>query len=213
MKSRQNINKPKRYRSAVLTIIFLLLGLIIGFTVNTFLNGKNSGFQTSQSSTATMVKNLEKVDQHVFLNVGIQDIETRQNNLKIPWTKIGVPLTEKKAIIILNYDAKLGIKKPVTINYDEQNKKLAIMVPKFDVIGVDLDAKNPYQLYDSRGNILSATTKNVDTGRLVSQALSNDKQAHYLKTYTTMIQESARDYYTTLFTSTAKDLSVTVNFE
>jgi hypothetical protein len=63
-----------------------------------------------------MVKNLEKVDEHVFLNVGIQDIETRQNNLKIPWTHIGVPLTEKKAIIILNYDAKLGIKSQLRLN-------------------------------------------------------------------------------------------------
>ncbi|MDT2725456.1 hypothetical protein ACI1S3_03255 [Lactococcus garvieae] len=43
-----------------------------------------------------MVRYLSKVDEQVFLNAGITDIETEANNLKIPWTNIGVPYTEKK---------------------------------------------------------------------------------------------------------------------
>ena len=106
----------------------------------------------------------------------------------------------------------MGIKKPVKIKYNDKNQ-VDITVPKFDVIGVELDKKNPYQLYDDSGNVLSASTKNVDTGQLVSQALSSSKQEHYLKTYKNMIQDSAKDYYTTLFKSTGQETSVKVNFE
>ncbi|MFT9416668.1 DUF4230 domain-containing protein [Leuconostoc falkenbergense] len=212
MKFRRRSSRTKTWLILVLLVVVLIVGLIAGSKLNSLFNNQDAGIQTSQSTTATMVKNLEKVDEHVFLNVGIQDIETRQNNLKIPWTHIGVPLTEKKAIIILNYDAKLGIKKPVKIKYNDKNQ-VDITVPKFDVIGVELDRKNPYQLYDDSGNILSASTKNVDTGQLVSQALSSSKQKHYLKTYKDMIQDSAKDYYTTLFKSTEKETNVKVNFE
>lgn len=212
MKFRRRSSRTKTWLILVFLVVILIVGLIAGFKLNSLFNNQDAGIQTSQSTTATMVKNLEKVDEHVFLNVGIQDIETRQNNLKIPWTHIGVPLTEKKAIIILNYDAKLGIKNPVKIKYNDKNQ-VDITVPKFDVIGVELDKKNPYQLYDDSGNILSASTKNVDTGQLISQALSSSKQKHYLKTYKDMIKDSAKDYYTTLFKSTGKETSVKVNFE
>ncbi len=212
MKFRRRSSRTKTWLILALLVVVLIVGLIAGSKSNSLFNNQDAGIQTSQSTTATMVKNLEKVDEHVFLNVGIQDIETRQNNLKIPWTQIGVPLTEKKAIIILNYDAKLGIKKPVKIKYNDKNQ-VDITVPKFDVIGVELDKKNPYQLYDDSGNVLSASTKNVDTGQLVSQALSSSKQKHYLKTYKDMIQDSAKDYYSTLFKSTGQETSVKVNFE
>lgn len=101
-----------------------------------------------------------------------------------------------------------------TINREKTDKKnVEITVPKFDVIGVELDKKNPYQLYDDSGNILSASTKNVDTGQLVSQALSSSKQRHYLKTYNAMIQDSAKDYYTTFFNSVDEGIKIKVAFE
>lgn len=215
MRSRRKSSRTKTYVTIVLIIVILIVGLLIGFKLNGLFNSQDASIQSSKSTTATMVKNLEKVDQHVFFNVGIQDIETRKNNLKIPWTRIGLPLTEKKAIIILNYDAKLGIKKPVKIKYNDKTdkKNVEITVPKFDVIGVELDKKNPYQLYDDSGNVLSASTKNVDTGQLVSQALSSSKQRHYLKTYNAMIQDSAKDYYTTFFKSFDEGIKVRVAFE
>ena len=64
-----------------------------------------------KSKSYSMVKYLEQTNETVYLNVGIQTVETKSNNTSIPWTKIGIPLTEKKAIIILNYQAKLGVKK------------------------------------------------------------------------------------------------------
>lgn len=121
-----------------------------------------------------MVKYLEEANETVFINVGIQSIETQSNNTSIPWTKIGIPLTEKKAIIILNYQAKLGIK-PVKIKKISENK-YTIVVPAYDVIGIELDKKVPYQLYDMSGDLLSISTEDIDTGQLVTNKLSTKKQ-------------------------------------
>ncbi len=51
--------------------MILIVGLIAGSKLNSLFNNQDVGIQTSQSTTATMVKNLEKVDEHVFLNVGL----------------------------------------------------------------------------------------------------------------------------------------------
>ncbi|MDN6012114.1 MAG: phosphoribosylglycinamide synthetase, partial [Lactococcus lactis] len=77
-----------------------------------------------------MVKYLEQTNETVYLNVGIQVVETKSNNSSIPWTKIGIPLTEKKAIIILNYQAKLGVKKPVKVKKINENR-YSVTIPKY----------------------------------------------------------------------------------
>lgn len=159
-----------------------------------------------------MVRYLTKVDEQVFLNAGITDIETEANNLKIPWTKIGVPYTEKKAIIILNYDAKLGIKKPISI-HKEDSKNYTITIPEFEVIGVALSRKNPYKLYDKEGELLSIGTEDIDTGALTVNKLSNESQKKYLNQYKGLIRESAKNYYDTMFKSIDPDINIKYEFK
>lgn len=159
-----------------------------------------------------MVRYLTKVDEQVFLNAGITDIETETNNLKIPWTKIGVPYTEKKAIIILNYDAKLGIKKPISI-HKEDSKNYTITIPEFEVIGVALSRKNPYKLYDKEGELLSIGTEDIDTGALAVNKLSNESQKKYLNQYKDLIRESAKNYYDTMFKSIDPDINIKYEFK
>lgn len=172
--------------------------------------GKNQkdGFNRSH----TMVKYLEETSEVAFLNVGIQDVQTQTNNSTIPWTKIGIPGSEKKAIIILNYAAKLGIKEAVKIDETEENH-FHITVPKFEFIGVELDEDAPYQLYDSRGGLLSMTTKNIDTGTMVSQSLSKKSQTNYLEQYLGDLQASAQNYYTALFAAIDPEIVLTFTFE
>lgn len=43
-----------------------------------------------------MVNYLEKVNEVVFLNVGLEKIESKENNTLIPWTSLKIPFTEKK---------------------------------------------------------------------------------------------------------------------
>lgn len=164
------------------------------------------------SKSYSIVKYIEQVNNTVFLNVGIQTIETQENNTTIPWTKIGIPFTEKKAIIILNYQAKLGIKKPVKIDKVNDNK-YKISIPKYEVIGVELDSKAPYQLYDSSGALFSNSTEDVETGKLVANRLSNKKQEAYLSKYNEQMDESAKSYYKTLFQGINKEAKLEFNFE
>ena len=164
------------------------------------------------SKSYSIIKYIEQVNETVFLNVGIQTIETQENNTTIPWTKIGIPFTEKKAIIILNYQAKLGIKKPVKIDKVNDNK-YKISIPKYEVTGVELDSKAPYQLYDSSGALLSNSTEDVDTGKLIVNRLGNKKQEAYLSKYNEQINESAKSYYKTLFQGIDKDAKLEFQFD
>ncbi|MBP2623335.1 DUF4230 domain-containing protein [Streptococcus oricebi] len=164
------------------------------------------------NSSYSMVKYLEKANEKVFLNVGIQDVLTQKNDTKIPWTNIGIPLTQKRAIMIVSYEAKLGIKKPVKI-LPMGNKKFHIEVPQYQVIGVKLDEKKPYTVYDEGGELLSITTENIDKAKIVTQTLSNKKQEEYLKQYTEMMDESAKDYYQELFKSVDPEIQLEFSFK
>ena len=179
----------------LLLIIAILLGIYAyGYTQN---NPKNN----SQSSS--MVQYIQEANEVVFLNVGIEKVVTSKNQTTIPWTDIGIPFSEKKSIIILNYAAKLGIRTHVKVEQISE-KKYKIIVPKNEVLGIELDKTNPYQLYDSSGELLSYSTQDIDTGTLVAQTLSNEEQEKYLEKYVENINDSAKSYYKALFQSISK---------
>ena len=81
-----------------------------------------------------------------------------------------------------------------------------------EVIGVELSKDNPYDLYDSHGELLSGTTEDIDTGKLVANQLSSDKQAEYLDKFKSEIKESAINYYKTIFSSMDSEVKVTIEF-
>lgn len=145
----------------------------------------------------------------VLLNVGIQKVKTIKDNTKLFGTKFVIPGSEKRAIIILNYTAKFGIKKGVSISKEGEHHYL-VTLSKFESIGVGLDKDNPYQLYDTSGGILSASTPNIDTGKAVAEGFSNKEQESYLKEHRSIIEESAEKYYTSLIKSIDSEAKVTV---
>lgn len=185
----------------------LLLALIT--LVGSFILRQSSG--TSISTSQSVVNYIEEVNEQVFLNVGIEHVETKTNNTTIPWTKIGIPFSEKKALIILNYQAKLGIKSPAKIKEISEHT-YKITLPKYEVIGVELDPDKPYELYDSQGELLSYSTKDVDTGEIVAKTLSNSVQEKYLAQYTKQLNESAKNYYQTLLTPLDSDIQLEFDF-
>jgi len=192
-------------------IYLWLVVLFIAAYIALMLMNKYSEPSIAETQSYSMVKYLEETQEQVFLNVGIQDVETQTNNTKIPWTKIGIPLTEKKAIIILNYQAKLGIKKPIDIEHEEDGK-YKITIPQYEVIGVALDEENPYQLFNKSGELLSSSTEEIDTGKLVTETLSNERQKHYLDQYKDFLNESAKNYYESLFDSIDSEIELTFVF-
>mgnify|MGYP000845203640 CR=1 FL=1 len=190
---------------AVLAIFFVVAKT---YNIIGFFQGKNASDERSQ--IYTQITRLEKTRQPVFLNVGIQKVETIEKDKKIPGTNISIPLSVKKAIIILNYTAKFGIKEGVKVRKIAEHE-YELTIPKYQVIGVKVpdNPKDRYKLYDTSGQLLSGSTENIDTGEHVAKSLSNKEQEEYLKQYKNLITQSAEQYYRAIVTGIDPEAKVT----
>ena len=190
---------------AVLAIFFVVAKM---YNIIGHFQGKNTS--NEQTQVYTRITHLEQVNQSVFLNVGIQKVETIEKDKKIPGTNISIPLSVKKAIIIFNYTAKFGIKEGVKVRKIAEHE-YELIIPKYEVIGVQIpdNPKDRYKLYDTSGQLLSGSTENIDTGEHVAKSLSNKEQEEYLKQYKNLITESAEAYYTNIVTSIDSEAKVT----
>ena len=200
---RSSEKKKKINILSILLNVFLLSVIAVG--VMFFLPKE----QKSEVKSSINIESIEKVNEVVFLNAGINEIITKTNTTQV--FGHDVPFSKKTALVILNYNAKFGIKSSVKVEQIGE-KEYKVIVPKFEVIGVELSKDNPYNLYDNHGELLSGTTEDVDTGKLVTNQLSSDKQAEYLDKFKSEIKESAINYYKTLFSSMDSEAKVTVEF-
>lgn len=197
------VKKIASYKICTWIIVLIAVGGAIFYWYGA---NQNKTKLADSSQSYSMVKYIEETNETVFLNVGIEKVVTLSNASKI--LGITIPYSQKKAIIILNYAAKLGIKKAVSINKTGKNS-FDIKIPKFEVIGVELDNKRPYKLYSRSGDLLSASTEEVDTGKAAIASLSNQEQKKYLKQYSDMLKKASKDYYKTLFKSAYPDTKLT----
>ena len=60
---------------------------------------------------------------------------------------------------------------------------------------------------------MSESTKDVDTGKLATDSLSNEAQEEYLKQYKDLVQDSTKEYYQQILTSIDKDAKVECEFK
>lgn len=190
----------KIYVWIVIVILTTLFVVAKTFNFIGYFQGKNASNERSQ--IYTQITSLEKVNETVFLNVGIQKVETIEKDKKIPGTNISIPLSVKKAILILNYTAKFGIKEGVKVKKISDHE-YELTIPKYEVIGVKVpdDPKERYKKYDTSGQLLSGATEDIDTGEYVSKNLSNKEHEAYIKQYKNLITESAEAYYNNIVTS------------
>ena len=165
--------------------------------------------QKSEVKSSINIESIEKVNEVVFLNAGVNEIITESKTTQV--FGFDVPFSKKTALVILNYTAKFGIKSSVKVEKISE-KEYKVIVPKFEVVGVELSKDNPYNLYDNHGELLSGITEDVDTGKLVTNQLSSDKQAEYLDKFKSEIKESATNYYKTIFASMDSEVKVTIEF-
>ena len=163
----------------------------------------------SEVKSSINIESIEKVNEVVFLNAEINEIISETKTTQV--FGFDVPFSKKAALVILNYKAKFGIKSSVKVEQISE-KEYKVIVPKLEVIGVELSKDNPYDLYDSHGELLSGTTEDIDTGKLVANQLSSDKQAEYLDKFKSEIKESAINYYKTIFSSMDSEVKVTIEF-
>lgn len=198
-----SILKKKFNKFSVLLNLVLIAIIAIG--VLFFLPKEHK----SEVKSSINIESIEKVNEVVFLNAGINEIISETKTTQV--FGFDVPFSKKAALVILNYNAKFGIKSSVKVEQISE-KEYKVIVPKLEVIGVELSKDDPYDLYDSHGELLSGTTEDVDTGKLVTNQLSSDKQAEYLDKFKSEIKESAINYYNTLFSSMDSEAKVTVEF-
>lgn len=186
--------------------VLLLLAILI---VGVFSFAYNKGLSETKSQLTTTINNVEKVNEHVFLNAGITLVNTvEKENETLKRFNISIPFSEKKAIIIQNYIAKFGIKDPVKIS-ETGEKTYQVRVPKFQVIGVEQDPVKPYQLYHTSEGLLSFGTEDIDTGEEVAKNLANEKQIEHLNKNINLIKESCEEYYTSLFQAIDPEIQLT----
>ena len=204
--------KAKIYVWVVVAILTTLFVVAKTFNLIGYIQGQNASDERSQ--IYTQITRIEKVNESVFLDVGIQKVETIEKDKKIPGTNISIPLSVKKAIIILNYTAKFGIKEGVKVRKIAEHE-YELTIPKYEVIGVKVpdNPKDQYKLYDMSGQLLSGATENIDTGEHVAKSLSNKEQEVYLKQYKEQITESAEKYYTSIVTSIDPEAKLTFKNE
>ncbi|OFN82141.1 DUF4230 domain-containing protein [Streptococcus sp. HMSC061D10] len=186
-------------------LLNLVLIAIIAIGVLFFLPKEHK----SEVKSSINIESIEKVNEVVFLNAGINEIISETKTTQV--FGLDVPFSKKAALVILNYKAKFGIKSSVKVEQISE-KEYKVIVPKLEVIGVELSKDNPYDLYDSHGELLSGTTEDIDTGKLVANQLSSDKQAEYLDKFKSEIKESAINYYKTIFSSMDSEVKVTIEF-
>lgn len=200
-------------KKIIYSIFAILVVIVVGFIFFSINKGnESSDNQKQKTETIVNVKSLEKVSELVLLNASIQKVKSIENNTKLFGSNFVIPGSEKKALIILNYTAKFGIKNDVTIK-DDGNHNYQVTLPKFEVIGVELNKDKPYKLYDTSGGVLSYSTKDIDTGKAVAEGFSNKEQESYLKEHRSIIEESAEKYYTSLIKSIDSEAKVTVQSE
>ena len=198
-----SILKKKFNKFSVLLNLVLIAIIAIG--VLFFLPKEHK----SEVKSSINIESIEKVNEVVFLNAGINEIISETKTTQV--FGFDVPFSKKAALVILNYKAKFGIKSSVKVEQISE-KEYKVIVPKLEVIGVELSKDNPYDLYDSHGELLSGTTEDIDTGKLVANQLSSDRQAEYLDKFKSEIKESAINYYKTIFSSMDSEVKVTIEF-
>ena len=198
-----SILKKKFNKFSVLLNLVLIAIIAIG--VLFFLPKEHK----SEVKSSINIESIEKVNEVVFLNAGINEIISETKTTQV--FGFDVQFSKKAALVILNYNAKFGIKSSVKVEQISE-KEYKVIVPKLEVIGVELSKDDPYDLYDSHGELLSGTTEDVDTGKLVTNQLSSDKQAEYLDKFKSEIKESAINYYKTIFSSMDSEVKVTIEF-
>ncbi|MGT2865319.1 DUF4230 domain-containing protein [Streptococcus fryi] len=202
---------PKSKKSFLKTIFSYkiyawITALIILLFLSSYLYGYFSGKSkpVDNVSIGSTVKKLEKVQEVTFLNIGIQEVVSDRKVTKV----LKQTIAEKKVLMVLNYNLKVGITSPVNIKKMDE-KHFQIEIPKYDIIGMSIPNKNSYKLYDKSGTLLSFNTEDIDTAEVADKARSDTKkQKKYIKEYIDIINQSAESYYTSIFNAIDSEIKL-----
>ena len=120
-----------------IVVVILTTLFVVAKTSNLigYIQGKNASDERKE--IYMQITRLEKVNESVFLTAGIQRVELVEKDKKIPGTNISIPLSIKRGVMILNNDAKFGIKEGINIRKIAEHE-YELTIPKYKVLVIEL---------------------------------------------------------------------------
>ncbi|WP_462259015.1 hypothetical protein [Vagococcus teuberi] len=174
------------------------------------MSGNGSIWHTkSKTSEIQVVNAMTKRSQVAILGLSVTDIYDK-SQVKT-FLGMDVPFSEKTTYVKGTFEAKLGFDgNDVTIQKAPglQNT-YNIAIPEFIVVGIS----NPsFEVVNSKNDILSFITEDIDTHELSNNAMSDDTLVKYIDMNKEWLKDQATDYYQRLLTSIDPEATLSVTF-
>lgn len=202
----------KFFKAKIHLWVVCLIGLlVISITLVGVFFGKSKMFDVFEESNETQVVTAMKKQKEVaVLGLSVTDIYDKSQ--ATTFFGLDVPFSEKTSYLKGTFDAKLGFDgKQVKIKQSKvDDNKYTITIPSFVVVGIS----NPkFEVVDSKGEMLSFVTENIDTHDLANKAMSDKTLKKYIKMNKEWLEEQSQTYYEGLLRKVDSDIKLEFKFE
>lgn len=202
----------KFFKAKIHLWVVCLIGLlVISITLVGVFFGKSKMFDVFEESNETQVVTAMKKQKEVaVLGLSVTDIYDKSQ--ATTFFGLDVPFSEKTSYLKGTFDAKLGFDgKQVKIKQSKvDDNKYTIIIPSFVVVGIS----NPkFEVVDSKGEMLSFVTENIDTHDLANKAMSDKTLKKYIKMNKEWLEEQSQTYYEGLLRKIDSNIKLEFKFE
>lgn len=202
----------KFFKAKIHLWVVCLIGLlVISITLVGVFFGKSKMFDVFEESNETQVVTAMKKQKEVaVLGLSVTDIYDKSQ--ATTFFGLDVPFSEKTSYLKGTFDAKLGFDgKQVKIKQSKvDDNKYTIIIPSFVVVGIS----NPkFEVIDSKGEMLSFVTENIDTHDLANKAMSDKTLKKYIKMNKEWLEEQSQTYYEGLLRKIDSNIKLEFKFE
>ncbi len=203
-------------RGLIATIIFLVIGVLIGGLIMYFGAKNMPGFfaQETETTHSKVVKAVQAEEQVVLMSQAIEGITESRRQAQLFGRN--VPFTDRTSFIQYSYKAKLGLEgKEVTIDEvgqvggEAEAAKYLITVPEFVFIG---HSDEQFRTAVEDNGILSWTTDDIDAAALVTDILNDDRKQQSIDDNREFLEQQAESFYGAIVKSVDPEAEVEFAF-
>lgn len=188
----------------VVVLLLVVVAAAVGLTV-----GKTLG--ASETRSTQVIRSIKGEEQVILVTTGVTDVrEERGEGLQLGIGDLKLftlPGSERSLLVRYEYDAKFGIEgKDVKITRTSDDS-YRVDIPEFIYLGFD----NPkLSVANEKNGAFSWTTPQIDQGKVVEKALSDQAVTEHLEGAQPLLEKQAETFYTRIVK--AVDPSVTLTF-
>jgi hypothetical protein len=190
----------------IIIVAILAIAVVVLLIIN-FSGCSISGTTVETNETQTITY-LEKNKEIALVTLGVTDILDQTTSKKLFGKKVA--FSDKKTFMKATFEAKLGIDgKDVKVT-EIGEKEFEINIPKFVFIGYS----NPkFEHIADNNGVLSFLTEDIDQAELINKMLDEKGQEKYISQYTSLLKESAEEFYNNLIPSFDKGVKLSFKYE